>query len=412
MKYDLLGIAPGYLEQSSFLDFHLKINEKTGEIGKYKKAYFRGLEFKIFEPTTANPEQRITVEGSLHKYWNNGAHNFNDFGIIEVKQVFADLQKKFNIKPEKCILRQLEIGVNINPPAKTGTILKQCLMHKTDRFKWISTPDEGNYIQAQHQRHIFKLYDKKTHYTNKGFNIQDEVLRIEIKYRKMHDLNRKGIKTLADLLKYGLENFSCDLLKQWQNVIFYDFKALQGSKYEHQYSNPNYWENLNYENLKYHRANLNRITEVNPENSKIKIAELIEQKANLLNIETTEINPLDIRLKTVVSTPGENDLNRRFCEVTGLNISMQKNNSILLSHTGLKYYYKTDRKLYYEVKRKYLSNLWQKAEYKIQIQEISHNIRNKHNNQKIKQKKLCKPGQTLLFNFPVLVAVELMQEIL
>jgi len=36
---------------------------------------------------------------------------------------------------------------------------------------------------------------------------------------------------------------------------------------------------------------------------------------------------------------------KRFCLVTGLNISMQKSDSILLSHTGLRYYLKTDIKI-------------------------------------------------------------------
>jgi len=402
-KYDLLGIAPDHLEQNGLLDFNCKVNLKTGELGTFKYAYFRGLEFKIFEPTIAHPVQRITVEGSLHKYWNKGAHNFNDFGIVEVKKVFADLQEKFNIKPERCVLRQLEIGINIHTPGKTKTLLKHCLLHKRERLKWIYTADEGHYIQAQYQRHTLKIYDKRTHYINKGFKVEKEILRLEIKYNKMCDLNNKGIRTLADLLKYGLENFTPELLKQWQNVIFYDIKALQGTKYEHQYSNPNYWENLNYENLKYHRANLKKLTETNPENIKTKIAQLIKTKADFLNTETTEINPLHIRLKTVVRTPGENDPNRRFCMVTGFNISMQKEGSILLSHTGLYYYFKTDPKIYAEVKRKYLSNTWKEADHKKQIKEIAKNIRHTKTNQERKQKRLYKPGQTILFDLPSLI---------
>jgi hypothetical protein len=398
VKYTLLGIAPDNLEQNILLDFHYKVNSKTGELGKYKNAYFKGLEFRIFEQTKTHPEQRITVEGSLHKYWNNGAHNFNDFGLVEVNSVLADLQLKFNIQPDNCILRQLEIGVNINPPINTKTLLKQCLIHKTNRLKWVFTKDEGNYIQAQHQRHILKLYDKKTHYKKKGFLIEHEILRMEIKYLKMHDLNKKGIQTIADLLNYGLYNFRPELLKHWGNVIFYDFKALQGTKYEHRYSNPNYWESLSYESLKYHRANLNKILKAYPTNLKFQIAELIKTKADILNMKTTEINPLHIRLKTVNNISQNNDINRRLCAVTGLNISMQKNDSILLSHTGLKYYYNTDRKIFDEVKRKYLSKLWHNANHKNQIKEIAHNIRNTAYNQRKKQERLYPIHQIKMFN--------------
>ena len=38
------------------------------------------------------------------------------------------------------------------------------------------------------------------------------------------------------------------------------------------------------------------------------------------------------------------------CPVTGINISMQKGSSFLLSHTGLKYLYNTARKLYEAIK--------------------------------------------------------------
>lgn len=405
VKYDLLGIAPEQLEQCHLLDFHYKVNSKTGELGRYKNAYFRGLEFKIYEPTTANPGQRITVEGSLHKYWNKGAHNFNDFGIVEVKEVLADLHKKFSIRPENCILRQLEIGVNIKPPVKSKTILKHCLLFKTDRLKWVFTKDEGNYIQAQHQRQIYKFYDKKTHYKKRGFTIEDEVLRIEIKYLKMHDLNAKGIRTLADLLKHGLSNFTPVLLKQWQNVIFYDFNVLQSTKYEEQYSNPNYWENLPYERLKYHRKNLKEITAKHPGSLKEAIAELIKGKADFLNTESTEINPLNIGLETVNSTSEKNRSNRKFCKVTGLNISMQKKSSFLLSHTGLKYYSKTDKKVYEEIKRKYLTKYWKEDDHDTQIREIAHNIRNRYYRQKEKQENLYAPGQPLLFNLKDLAPI-------
>ena len=59
---------------------------------------------------------------------------------------------------------------------------------------------------------------------------------------------------------------------------------------------------------------------------------------------------------------------------------MQKKTSILLSHTGLKYYYKTDKKIFNEIKQKHLSNKWLNANDKIIIKELAHNIRNKYYN--------------------------------
>ena len=71
-----------------------------------------------------------------------------------------------------------------------------------------------------------------------------------------------------------------------------------------------------------------------------------------------------------VKTPTKNT----FCKVTGFTISMQKDNSILLSHTGLKHYYDTDRNTFEQLKRKYLSKVWYNSSFELQIKEMAHNI--------------------------------------
>jgi hypothetical protein len=78
---------------------------------------------------------------------------------------------------------------------------------------------------------------------------------------------------------------------------------------------------------------------------------------------------------------------------------MQKDNSILLSHTGLKYYYKTDKKIFEQIKRGYLSKRWHNSDFETQIKEIAHNIRNQKSNQKIKQTKIYQPQQVNLLSY-------------
>jgi hypothetical protein len=365
----------------------------------YRQAFYKGLEFNIFDITRSTPYNRITIEGSLHKYWNNGAHNFNDFNISAILEVQKDLKDKFNIDFINCILRQLEIGLNILPPEITKKILRYCLLHKTSELKSTFTIDEGNYKQTKNQRHYIKLYDKKTHYINKGFEIDKEIFRIEKKWSKMVELNDKGIYNLNDLLKHDLINFKTDLLQMWNDVLFYDWQFLKDLKHNTNYSNVNYWLELketNYNNFKYHRNNLNNLIKKQPNNLKTQIANLISNKVDELNMKTTQINPLHIGLKTVVSESEIIDKNRRKCLVTGLNISMQKD-SILLSHTGIKYYKKTDTKVYTEIKRKYLSAKWVDADIETQIKELAHNIRNTYNNRNIKQNRIHNSNQYNLF---------------
>ena len=171
-----------YFEQHPLLEFQNLLNTTTGELSIKSNAFYRGLEFKIYDITEKTPYKRLTIEGSLHKYWNNGAHNFNDFGINEIQEVKQDLKETFNIDFNNCLLKQLEIGINILPPVKTKQILRYCLIHKTSQLKSIYTKDEGNYIQTKNQRHFIKLYDKRTHYVNKGFEIDTEIFRIEKKW--------------------------------------------------------------------------------------------------------------------------------------------------------------------------------------------------------------------------------------
>ena len=101
-----------YFEHHPLLLFELKNVTQDGELiprlkkGKevtdkdgnliyktvYRQAFYKGLEFKIYDITKLTAYNRITIEGSLHKYWNSGAHNFNDFNISSIMDVQKDLK--------------------------------------------------------------------------------------------------------------------------------------------------------------------------------------------------------------------------------------------------------------------------------------------------------------------------------
>lgn len=272
---------------------HLK--DKNGKLlykAPYKRANFKGLEFKIYESGL------ITLSGSLHKYWNDGVHNYNDFNLEAFSWVLNDLKTKFEIDTEHCILKCLEIGINIKPPIRTNDILENCLLHKTHPFEWQKNSDEGKYKQVKHSQYIIKIYNKALHYISKGFEILTEIMRFEIKYTKMEKLNKVGVFTLKDLENYGLHNFKNELLKEWQNVLFYDNTTridtlCSESKKETflRYSNPNYWTGLlsnnQKENFKYHRGELKKFITKNSNNIKELTSEIMRKKIDFLNSNTT-----------------------------------------------------------------------------------------------------------------------------
>ena len=115
IKILIQELHPSILEANPLLDFYDNINLKTGElktvnrhgnkITPYKNAFYNGLEFRIYDSGT------ITLSGSLHKYWNNGAHNYNDFNFEAFKGVLRELNTTFNIVSENCILKCLEIEI-------------------------------------------------------------------------------------------------------------------------------------------------------------------------------------------------------------------------------------------------------------------------------------------------------------
>lgn len=54
------------------------------------------------------------VSGSIHKYFNNGEHNYNDFSLSDYKKAICDLGKVLNINPEVIKINKIEAGVNID----------------------------------------------------------------------------------------------------------------------------------------------------------------------------------------------------------------------------------------------------------------------------------------------------------
>jgi hypothetical protein len=64
---------------------------------------------------------------------------------------------------------------------------------------------------------------------------------------------------------------------------------------------------------------------------------------------------------------------------------MQKEDSFLLSHTGLRYYFENDKKVFEQIKKQYLPKLWINSDFETIIKELAHNIRTIHYNQNTKQ---------------------------
>ena len=296
VKFQIMGMLPEAIGRHPDLTFNSPANPETGEVDT-SIAYsdYKGLRFYIYSARKGYKHGIITLEGSLHKFWNEGRHNYNDFGIEELDEVICELYNRFNLHPTNLLLRNIEFGVNISPPDDTDKIIDYCLLHKTTPFKWVFTKKGGNYKQVKRENYVIKIYNKQAQYIAK-YNVPP-TLRFEIKFTRMRDLNKTGIYTMQDLLQYGFDVFKARLLKEWENVLFYDYNVFDGTKYSDRYSNEKFWRNLNPSTFKYHRTILNRRIKTYLNSNKRQIAEAIDDKCKWLMKLTDRMPTYNIMCK-------------------------------------------------------------------------------------------------------------------
>lgn len=366
------------LECNEYLNFTEKVNTTTGEIlSRYKVSYYKNMKFEIHN------SGNIFISGSLHKLFNNGQHNYNDFNIDNLANTIQFLTSQFNINARDCRLRCLEIGVNVVVPYEVDSIINHSILHKKVPFEIKYNSDDGNYKQVIHSQYFIKLYNKTKHFKKRFSDVPDNLLRFEIKYRKMEKLNSIGIYTLLDLKRGIFTEFKNVLHNEWESILFYDFTTQIDHLKENtrlkieRYDSLNYWNGLikgRNENYKYHRNQLREFTNKYSKGVQNEVSTIIGCKIESLIKETTQNDHLYILSNKVV--------NNRKCLITGVDISMQKVSSKFLSHTGLKFYYKNNIVLFNKIKKEFLSSKWINCNNILQIKEIAHSIRSKSSNKR------------------------------
>ncbi len=208
--------------ESNLLDFYTATNVQTGEIKEHKLiAKYNGLTFIITASRKHDNIRHCQVQGSLHKYFNNGEHNANDFTFADLQTILEDLKNKFQVIPEKAILRNLEFGVNIKAPITVKELLKNIVAYGNSSFASLKIQGikVGKWIEKQQYK--IKVYDKGKQYKRKTKNL----VRIEISVNKMRFLESYGIINLSSLKNHStVFNLGVLLHNFWNNTIYYDQK--------------------------------------------------------------------------------------------------------------------------------------------------------------------------------------------
>lgn len=296
-------------------DFTISVNHQTGETDDKREGEYFGMHIIKY------PSGRVMVKGSIHKFFNRTDFNGDDFNIRNLTTALKDLQRELRLHPDSCKLENIEIGVNIQLPFDPNKLLQNLLFHRCVEFN--KTISGTFYYQSAKRDYIIKIYNKtaqyekklkkcsenqcfmssveKTHFTffkntiNKY--LQPNILRFEIKFLKMNVLNELGIVNLSDVLKpemtTALNNL---LLKEFQEVCFYDYTTDQMSMKSSEinklkdYRNPNYWVNLNKKDKYYHKKKFQEMTLKYSQNIRAKVSELIKQKMEKLTEKSLDFS--------------------------------------------------------------------------------------------------------------------------
>lgn len=412
-KIRLCNINIERLLNLPFLDFEGEYSRSTGYINQSKfVALYHHCEIMVFLTNDKKGNiirSRIMFTGSIHKMWNSihgvfspnynstkryKGYNGNEFSLKDIHFVREHLKEILDCTFDDMVFESIEFGINSMPTFSPTLFIKGLLCFHAVPFEFSHS---GHNAQAALQRYIFKIYDKSYHY-----GIGFPVLRIELKFRKMIELQRFGIKSFADINSISLSQVAEFLNARFAEIIYFDYtidearlgktELLDAEKYK----NANFWNDLESNRRDRPKKHLESLIKQFSDNLKLQIRRLIVETCVRINHIDKEVPCVRINrssIKLILTEPTS-----KFCAVTGLEISMQKEKSILLSHTGLKFYRDNQPQIFAGLVKRFLSSIWINTSPQQQIKELAHNIRNVRSNQQIRQRQLYPEHQQTIFD--------------
>jgi hypothetical protein len=216
-------------------------------------ANFRGLDLCLKERQSKDG-YRFEAKGSLHKCYNEGLHNADQFTFDKLAQSIDGLTDVLGIAANDCEIHGIEIGVNIPLPFAPSALLKNLVSYGNKGFDLLNKKTATKGLQCVLSQYSVKVYDKGLQSKADG-----NILRFEVKINKMQAIEKYSLHTLADLQNpekvYPLVNILLDAVSR---IVWTDSKTNlnQLSQREQKqwlyYSNPRSWETMTNKNKHYH----------------------------------------------------------------------------------------------------------------------------------------------------------------
>lgn len=378
----------GQLKNHPELEYTVKVNESTGELIS-QTAKYRGLFITVFARGNAR------INGSLHKYFNGGEHNYNELSHSDLANTLFDLETRFGVDLNTARITRIEFGVNIHPHLPTEDLLLALIMHKTTPFYTVRGSGI-DFMVATYGEYKIKAYDKGLQH-----NTQDDIFRFEV-FAVKSWLSKTGINTLSDLLDQAkYQNLGKILNDEFGKLFIIDppnFRKMKGRDALNckDFLNPKYWEKLSGD-YKHRRLNearkfldkycLNTIHKTTAELIAGQIAEYQSDGPKHPRF-LTMVSESDSRKETspLFNHLDNSDKNRtqtlseRRCVVTGADISAQHPDSRHLSPAGLRHLEEHDPATYQDVLGRF-GPRDESLDHETRNYRTAHNIRNFLSNQ-------------------------------
>lgn len=343
INIEIINTAPEILTNNRLLNFGNMVNTDSGEVIQKRHGYlnkvamYKNLKIEI-STNLKTKFSTINITGSIHKYAQNNT-NHQDFNFANVKETINELCNTLHLNPSNCLLHHIEFGLNINPLHSTTDILNSIILCKGIDYEKKEFNNTGYLKSFEFSQYKIKIYDK-----GKQYDLNNNLLRFEVKVQRMQYLHSKGIKinTLYDLTT---SVFYTDLLKviisNIDNILFYDYRIeqLQILNKNHllimaKGANPQYWiklKNLVSANTFYKKLNEFKTLESKyaPTDLKTELKNIVSNKWNNLlntctNLPLVENNKV-VRIYTNIVS--KNIQPPKHCLSCGKDISHQKSNS-------------------------------------------------------------------------------------
>lgn len=343
----------------------------------------------------------LLIKGSIHYFFNDGIHNANDFSFINSIETILILSAKFKLDLSKCIIQNIEFGLNILPETDIKEIIKSLKFHERNEFnkdpelQYSKRSQKYNSNGIGNSYKVFKAYAKGQQKFNGITYADPNTLRNEVRSKQSKYFNKLGIYTLLDLTKPEIYLIlSNELIKEFEKILILEKQLLGKLRKLDKFLNQDFWEdcinghrNMFAKQKKIYFKLLNGF----PETIHSELKQLIKSKLDLF---TTE-------LKTgAISTTSTEGLKVQFpksirkeyapihtsCLVTGLPIYNQQPGTMNLTAKGIKWYFEHEPETYKNKLESLLTEKWKTLHtgepIEIYFTEIHHQIRNRKLNPK------------------------------